>query len=71
MRLRVSDKGIPTIIRYVQPLVSIRGPRIGQVRPMEQGAVRRAGGGPQTKRAIHVHPGAVLVGQGNHSAKGS
>ena len=47
-------------------------PRVGVVDAVEQMPERRRRGRPQPERAVHVHPGAALVGERrSHSANGS
>ena len=68
VRFRMGHEGEPGVIRNVEPLVSIGRPGVGQFHPFQEVPVARTGGGPESKCAVHVHPGSLLLGHWNYRA---
>ena len=56
MRLGIGDERISAIKGDIEPLVAIGGPGIRLVHSLHEMPVARAGRGPQSERAIDVHP---------------
>src|SRR5829696_8854756 len=50
------------VVRDVQPLVGVGGPRVGALDAPGEMSRGRACSGPQPERAVHVHPGTGLAG---------
>src|SRR5258708_19612298 len=59
-RSTISDDGQAAVIADIGPLVRVSGPRISLVEPTRQVFVHRRNPGPQTERAIHMHPRALF-----------
>jgi hypothetical protein len=60
-RRRVPHQRDPTVVGHVHGLVRVGGPGVGCVHALGQVAQPRAGGGPEAKRAVHVHPYVVAA----------
>src|SRR6266852_7641212 len=55
MRCRVSDERIAAVIRHVQPLVTVCRPGVSEIDPLDQVAVFRSRGRPESESTINVH----------------
>ena len=49
------------VVRDVEPLVRVGGPRVGELGAVEQRALGGAGARPEAERAVDVQPAAALV----------
>src|ERR1051325_2870265 len=49
------------VVRDVEPLVRVGGPRVSELRAIEERALGAAGTGPQSERAVDVEPPAARV----------
>jgi hypothetical protein len=58
--LRPTDEGDAAVVRDVQPLVRIGGPRIGPVQPGDEPGPGRVGERPQPECAVDVQPAGPL-----------
>src|SRR5215208_3283385 len=70
VRSRVSAEDETTVVRDVQPLVSVGGPGVGVLytfREMPQGWAR---GRPESERPVYMDPSASLLGSGADSSEG-
>ncbi len=57
MRLGVADEGEAAVVRDVEPLVAVRGPRVGAFDAVHQVAEARSRRRPQAERPVDVDPG--------------
>ena len=62
---RVRDGGDPAVVRDVEPLVPVRGPRVGAHVAVEERPPDRAGRDPEAEGAVDVTPGAVRAAAGD------
>ena len=60
----VANDRDPGVVRHVQPLVGIGGPRIGVGETVCEMPQRRRHGGPQPERAVDVKPGVRSLADG-------
>ena len=60
-RLGIGDHADAAVVRHVQGLVGVGGPRVGAVDAGDEVPQRRRGRGPQAEGSVHVHPGPVVV----------
>src|SRR4029077_4094601 len=56
----ISDNDHAAVIADIGPLMRIRGPRISQIEALRQMFVFPRDPGPQSERAIHMYPRALL-----------
>jgi hypothetical protein len=56
---RVRTDGEAAVVRHVEPLVPVTGPRVSQLDPFDQVGGPGRGGGPEPERPVDVHPRAV------------
>src|SRR5687768_13931719 len=61
MCIRISNESKTTIKGNVEPLVSIRGPRVAQLQPAHEMSAPFARRRPQSERTIDVYPRAILL----------
>ncbi len=59
----VGDERETRVVRNVQRLVRVRGPRVGQFVPSHEVACAFRSACPQTERAVDVNPSPLLVSQ--------
>src|ERR1022692_904232 len=65
MWLRMRNESVATVVGHVQPLVSVRCPRIRFVDAQKQRSVLLARICPQAKCTVDMHPGAIAVRKRN------
>jgi hypothetical protein len=67
--LGVRHERIATVVGNVEPLVSIRGPGVGQLHAGKEVAQLGYGVAPQPHGAIDVHPGSGFLGDRDEIGK--
>ena len=67
---RVGAEGVAAVVRDVEPLVAVDGPRVGGLEPRGEVPGGRAGRRPQAEGAVDVDPCAVVVGDRRRRRRG-
>ena len=62
-RLRMPAEDDPAVVRHVQPLVGVGGPRIGPFDAGDERSELRARRRPETEGAVDVEPCAMRLGE--------
>src|SRR6185369_10475959 len=69
MSLSILYKSETAVERYIEPLVSISGPRICTIDTFDQMTSLIACRGPESERSVDMHPGSMFRGDRNYLFK--